>query len=149
MNLAAGCIARRQSATLIAALRTRVADQSSDACQYFRIIAEGVRLSSLTLAFSLSLLPLCAPPPFIPSILCLLFLRATPSFVLYVVAPAASSLHAKRNECRGESQATWRRISLPFSRYFFPFLKRPGDALMRSGLYGWTEAPDFARDRRG
>lgn len=52
MNRAAGRIAQRQSGTLIAALRTRVADQSSDACQYFRIIAEGC-LCAARLSFSL------------------------------------------------------------------------------------------------
>lgn len=140
MNLAAGSTAQRQSATLIAALKTRVADQSSDACQYFRIIAEGcLLLVSFSLFLSSSL------PPFIPSIPFLL-LHSTASFFFYVVAPTASSLHAKPNECRRESQ-TMRRGSV--SSFFFLFLNRPDDALMRPGLCGWTEAPDFAGDRHG
>lgn len=36
-----------------------------------------------------------------------------------------------------------------FFFYSLSFLKRPDDALMRPGLCGWTETPDFARDRRG
>lgn len=133
MNPAAGCTAQRQSGTLIAALKTRVADQSSDACQYFRIIVEGCSpfVFSLFLSFSLffsTFYPVNSLPP---------SSHSTTSFFFYVVAPAASSLHAKPNECRGESQTTCR---IGF------FLKRPDDALMRPGLCGWTEATVFTRD---
>lgn len=107
MNPAAGSTVQRQSTTLIAALKTRVADQSSDACQYFRIIAEGCLLVSFPLLLPFSLLP------FIPSISFLL-LHSAASFFLYVVAPSTSSLHAKPNECRRESQ-TMRRGSVFFN----------------------------------
>jgi len=131
MNPAAGCTVQRQSDTLIAALRTRVADQSSDACQYFRIIAEGCSLLRLFRSLSTTFYPVSSLPP--PS-------HSTTSFFFYVVAPAASSLHAKPNECRQEKAKRRRAGS--------GFLKRPDDALMRPGLCGWTEATDFARDRR-
>lgn len=107
MNLTAGSTVQRQSTTLIAALKTRVADQSSDACQYFRIIAEGCLLVSFPLFLPSSLLL------FIPSISFLL-LHSSASFFLYVVAPSTSSLHAKPNECRRESQ-TMRRESVFFN----------------------------------
>lgn len=136
MNLAAGSTVQRQSATLIAALKTRVADQSSDACQYFRIIAEGcLLLVSFSLFLSSSLLP------FIPSIPFLL-LHSAASFFFYVVAPTASSLHAKPNECRRESQTTRRGSVLFF------FFKRPDDALMRPGLCGWTDFGFCSRSSR-
>lgn len=145
MNLAAGRIAQRQSGTLIAALRTRVADQSSDACQYFRIIAEGrlpfISLSLSLLFFSPSLLVFSLA---LQNLLCILFLllRAVPSFFFYVVAPVAWSLHAKPNERRGKAKGR--------GAGSIPFFKATGDdALMRPGLCGWTKAADFARDRRG
>lgn len=100
MNPAAGCTVQRQSGTLIAALRTRVADQSSDACQYFRIIAEGCSLR-LFRSLSTTFYPVNSLSP--PS-------HSTTSFFFYVVAPAAPSLHAKPNECRRESQTTTCRI---------------------------------------
>lgn len=163
MNLAAGCIAQRQSATLIAALKTRVADQSSDACQYFRIIAEGCA-------------PLVSHTPFLPLSLFFSFLLSPfPSYSL-----AFSTLHAAfypvnslpllpscdsflrflyRRPCcfefarkakrvsRGKPSDVAQNRSLFLSISFF--FKRPDDALMRLGLCGWTEAPDFTRDRRG
>ena len=129
MNPAAGCTVQRQSATLIAALRTRVADQSSDACQYFRIIAEGC---SLLVSFVLFLLP------FILSVLFLLLhIRLLPSsfmsspLLLRVCTQSQTSVTGKAKRRRAGSG----------------FLKRP-DALMRPRLCGWTEATDFARDRR-
>jgi len=130
MNPAAGCTVQRQSDTLIAALRTRVADQSSDACQYFRIIAEGC---SLLVSFVLFLLP------FIPSVLFLLLhISLLPSsfmsspLLLRVCTQSQTSVAGKAKRRRAGSS----------------FLKRPDDALMRPGLCGWTEATDFARDRR-
>jgi len=99
MNPAAGCTVQRQSDTLIAALRTRVADQSSDACQYFRIIAEGC---SLLVSFVLFLLP------FIPSVLFLLLhIWLLPSS--FMSSPLLLRA-AKPNECRRESQTTTCRI---------------------------------------
>lgn len=117
MNPAAGCTAQRQSGTLIAALRTRVADQSSDACQYFRIIVEGCLLLislSLSLPFSFSL------PPFIPSIpFLLLHIRLLPSsFMSSPLLPRVCTQSqtsvagkAKRRAGSGFFKATRRRFN--------------------------------------
>lgn len=133
MNLAAGSTVQRQSATLIAALKTRVADQSSDACQYFRIIAEGCLL-----LVSFSLFPSSSLATFYPvnSLPSPSFRPLPSSFMSSPLLPrvctqSQTSVAGKAKRCR----------------IGFLFLNRPDDALMRPGLCGWTEAPDFARDR--
>jgi len=131
MNPAAGCTAQRQSCTLIAALRTRVADQSSDACQYFRIIVEGC---SLLVFLSLFLFLL----PFIPSIpFLLLHIQLLSSSFMSSPLLLRVCTQSQTRVSRGKPNDVQNRV----------FLKRPDDALMRPGLCGWTEATDFARDR--
>lgn len=133
MNPAAGCTAQRQSGTLIAALKTRVADQSSDACQYFRIIAEGcLLLISLSLFLSFPLYHLLSrqfPSSFFTFDYFLLLLCHRP-YCFEFARKAKRVSRAKPNDVQAQV-----------------FLKRPDDALMRPGLCGWTEAADFARDQ--
>jgi len=113
MNPAAGCTAQRQSCTLIAALRTRVADQSSDACQYFRIIVEGCSLL-VFLSLFLSLLPFIPSIPFL-----LLHIRPLSSsfmsspLLLRVCTQSQTSVagKAKRRAESGFFKATRRRFN--------------------------------------
>lgn len=133
MNPAAGCTAQRQSGTLIAALKTRVADQSSDACQYFRIIAEGCSLLVFPFLSSLSL-----STTFYPVNSLLPPSHSTTSFFFYVSSPLL---------LRVCTQSQTSVVEKAKRRAGSGFLKRPDDTLMRSGLCGWTEATDSARDR--
>lgn len=130
MNLTAGSTVQRQSTTLIAALKTRVADQSSDACQYFRIIAEGC--SSLSLSFYLPLYYFLS--------------RQFPSFSFILLLPSSFMSSPQYLEFACKAKRVSQGKPNDAQRIGF-FLMRP-DALMRPGLCGWTDSGFYSRSSR-